>query len=103
MSKEHESIAIKGLDFVTLKCDSLDTKANLIQKNFDIVYMLLTFVGSMIYYHTRNNFLSVQFHIAHLFEIQNKFELAKDAYQAIIAAPGMPPHIQSVAWRQLGR
>ena len=44
----------------------------------------------------------VQFHIAHLFEIQSKYELAKEAYQAIIAAPGMPPHIQSVAWRQLG-
>ena len=45
---------------------------------------------------------TVQFHIAHLFEMQSKFDLAKEAYQAIIGANGMPPHIQSVAWRQLG-
>ncbi|XP_065055589.1 lysine-specific demethylase 6A-like isoform X2 [Rhopilema esculentum] len=46
--------------------------------------------------------VEIQFHIAHLFEMQSKFDLAKEAYQAIISANGMPPHIQSVAWRQLG-
>ncbi|XP_057302437.1 lysine-specific demethylase 6A-like [Hydractinia symbiolongicarpus] len=46
--------------------------------------------------------VEIRFHIAHLFEIQSKYELAKEAYQAIIAAPGMPQNIQSVAWRQLG-
>lgn len=46
--------------------------------------------------------VEIQFHIAHLFEIQAKYELAKEAYKAIISAPGMPPHVQSVAWRQLG-
>eukprot|EP00794_Sanderia_malayensis_P011278 gene11278-12458_t len=46
--------------------------------------------------------VEIQFHIAHLFEMQSKYELAKDAYQAIISANGMPPNIQSVAWRQLG-
>jgi len=45
---------------------------------------------------------SVQFHIAHLFEIQSKYDLAKEAYQAIISVQGMPPNIQSAAWRQLG-
>ena len=49
-----------------------------------------------------NFFYEVQFHIAHLFEMQSKYELAKEAYQAIIAAAEMPPQIQSVAWRQLG-
>ena len=34
--------------------------------------------------------------------MQSKFDLAKEAYQAIISANGMPQHIQSVAWRQLG-
>ena len=47
--------------------------------------------------------MEIQFHIAHLFEIQSKFDLAKEAYHAIIAAPGMPANVQSVAWRQLGR
>jgi len=46
--------------------------------------------------------VEIQFHIAHLFEMQSKFDLAKEAYQAIISANGMPQHIQSVAWRQLG-
>ena len=44
----------------------------------------------------------VQFHIAHLFEIQSKYELAKEAYQTIISVQGMPTSIQSSAWRQLG-
>lgn len=46
--------------------------------------------------------VEIQFHIAHLFEIQSKFDLAKEAYHAIIGAPGMPAHVQSVAWRQIG-
>ncbi|XP_065682010.1 lysine-specific demethylase 6A isoform X1 [Hydra vulgaris] len=46
--------------------------------------------------------VEIQFHIAHLFEMQSKYELAKEAYQAIIAAADMPPQVQSVAWRQLG-
>ena len=32
--------------------------------------------------------VEIQFHIAHLFEMQAKYELAKEAYRAIIAAPG---------------
>ena len=48
-------------------------------------------------------FIPVQFHIAHLFEIQSKYELAKEAYQTIISVQGMPTSIQSAAWRQLGK
>ncbi|XP_066930632.1 histone demethylase UTY-like isoform X1 [Clytia hemisphaerica] len=46
--------------------------------------------------------VEIQFHIAHLFEIQSKYDLAKEAYQAIISVQGMPSNILSAAWRQLG-
>ena len=45
----------------------------------------------------------VRFHLGHLFEMQNKCDLAQEMYEAIIETPNVPNNIRANAYKQLGK
>ncbi|XP_061090568.1 lysine-specific demethylase 6A-like isoform X4 [Conger conger] len=44
----------------------------------------------------------IQFHIAHLYEIQKKYRAAKDAYEALLQAENLPAQVKATTLQQLG-
>lgn len=48
-------------------------------------------------------FLSVRFHLGHLFEMQNKCDLAQEMYETIIETPNTPNAVRANAYKQLGK
>ncbi|XP_061081462.1 lysine-specific demethylase 6A isoform X2 [Conger conger] len=44
----------------------------------------------------------IQFHIAHLYEIQKKYRVAKDAYEALLQTENLPPQVKATTLQQLG-
>lgn len=48
-------------------------------------------------------FPSVQFHIAHLYEVQKKHKLAKELYEQLLKEKDLPQHLKADIYRQLGK
>lgn len=46
---------------------------------------------------------SVRFHLGHLFEMQNKCDLAQEMYETIIETPNAPNAVRANAYKQLGK
>lgn len=46
---------------------------------------------------------SVRFHLGHLFEMQNKCDLAQEMYETIIETPNAPNTVRANAYKQLGK
>ncbi|XP_028291261.1 LOW QUALITY PROTEIN: lysine-specific demethylase 6A [Gouania willdenowi] len=44
----------------------------------------------------------IQFHIAHLYEIQRKFRAAKEAYEQLLLTENLPPQVKATTLQQLG-
>ncbi|CAB1329059.1 unnamed protein product [Coregonus sp. 'balchen'] len=44
----------------------------------------------------------VQFHIAHLYELQKKFRAAKEAYESLLQTENLPAQVKAATLRQLG-
>lgn len=47
--------------------------------------------------------VSVKFHIAHLYEVQGKYRLAKENYEALLKEKALPSHLKADICRQLGK
>lgn len=47
--------------------------------------------------------VAVKFHIAHLHEVQGKYRLAKEHYEALLKEKVLPPHLKADICRQLGK
>lgn len=47
--------------------------------------------------------VSVKFHIAHLYEVQGKYRLAKEHYEALLKEKALPSHLKADICRQLGK
>ena len=45
----------------------------------------------------------VKFHIAHLYEIQGKYRLAKEHYETLLKDKALPSHLKADICRQLGK
>lgn len=48
-------------------------------------------------------FISVSFHIAHLYEVQGKYKLAKDQYEQLLNDSKTTIHLRADICRQLGK
>ncbi|XP_076662131.1 utx histone demethylase isoform X2 [Halictus rubicundus] len=46
--------------------------------------------------------LEIKFHIAHLYEVQGKYRLAKEHYEALLKEKTLPSHLKADICRQLG-
>lgn len=46
--------------------------------------------------------VEIRFHLGHLYEMQNKCELAQEMYENIIESPNVPSNIRANAYKQLG-
>ena len=46
--------------------------------------------------------LAVRFHLGHIFEMQNKCQLAEEAYETIIEMANVPSSVKANAYKQLG-
>ncbi|XP_043259049.1 histone demethylase UTY isoform X1 [Colletes gigas] len=46
--------------------------------------------------------LEIKFHIAHLYEVQGKYRLAKENYEALLKEKALPSHLKADICRQLG-
>ncbi|XP_014606209.1 PREDICTED: histone demethylase UTY isoform X3 [Polistes canadensis] len=46
--------------------------------------------------------LEIKFHIAHLYEVQGSYRLAKDHYEALLKEKALPSHLKADICRQLG-
>ncbi|XP_011700295.1 PREDICTED: histone demethylase UTY-like isoform X3 [Wasmannia auropunctata] len=46
--------------------------------------------------------LEIKFHIAHLYEVQGKYRLAKEHYEALLKEKVLPLHLKADIYRQLG-
>ncbi|XP_046481518.1 histone demethylase UTY isoform X1 [Neodiprion pinetum] len=46
--------------------------------------------------------LEIKFHIAHLYEVQGKYRLAKEHYEGLLKEKALPSHLQADICRQLG-
>lgn len=46
--------------------------------------------------------VTVKFHIAHLYEVQGKYRLAKEHYEALLKEKTLPSHLKADICRQLG-
>ncbi|XP_076685672.1 utx histone demethylase isoform X4 [Andrena cerasifolii] len=46
--------------------------------------------------------LEIKFHIAHLYEVQGKYRLAKEHYEALLKEKALPSHLKADICRQLG-
>ena len=44
----------------------------------------------------------VRFHIAHLYEVQGKYKVAKDSYETLLKEKDLPVHLRADICRQLG-
>ncbi|XP_022258202.1 histone demethylase UTY-like isoform X1 [Limulus polyphemus] len=44
----------------------------------------------------------ISFHIAHSYEIQGKYKIAKEAYEKILEQKDIPQHLRAETWKQLG-
>uniref|UniRef100_A0A8C5CES8 [histone H3]-trimethyl-L-lysine(27) demethylase n=1 Tax=Gadus morhua TaxID=8049 RepID=A0A8C5CES8_GADMO len=44
----------------------------------------------------------IQFHIAHLYEIQKRYRAAKEAYEGLLQAEDLPPQVKATTLQQLG-
>ncbi|TNN79114.1 Lysine-specific demethylase 6A [Liparis tanakae] len=47
-------------------------------------------------------FIRVQFHIAHLYEIQKKYRAAKEAYESLLKTENLPAQVKATTLQQLG-
>lgn len=47
-------------------------------------------------------FVSVKFHIAHLYEVQGKYKTAKESYENLLKEKDLPSHLKADICRQLG-
>ncbi|XP_024919475.1 histone demethylase UTY [Cynoglossus semilaevis] len=45
---------------------------------------------------------TIQFHIAHLYEIQKKYKAAKEAYESVLQTENLPAHVKATTLQQLG-
>uniref|UniRef100_A0A4W5L1G0 [histone H3]-trimethyl-L-lysine(27) demethylase n=1 Tax=Hucho hucho TaxID=62062 RepID=A0A4W5L1G0_9TELE len=45
----------------------------------------------------------IQFHIAHLYEIQKKFRAAKEAYESLLQTENLPAQVKAATLQQLGK
>lgn len=45
----------------------------------------------------------VKFHIAHLYEVQAKYKIAKDNYEQLLKEKALPVHLKADICRQLGK
>lgn len=45
---------------------------------------------------------AVRFHIAHLYEVQGKYKIAKDSYEILLKEKDLPVHLRADICRQLG-
>ena len=48
-------------------------------------------------------FFLVQFHIGHLYEMQNKCQNAREAYEAVALNENVPNDVKSNVYKQLGK
>ncbi|XP_020287358.1 histone demethylase UTY-like [Pseudomyrmex gracilis] len=46
--------------------------------------------------------LEIKFHVAHLYEVQGKYRLAKERYEALLKEKVLPSHLKADIYRQLG-
>lgn len=46
--------------------------------------------------------VAVKFHIAHLYEVQGKYRLAKENYETLLKEKALPSHLKADICRQLG-
>ncbi|XP_055386671.1 lysine-specific demethylase 6A [Condylostylus longicornis] len=46
--------------------------------------------------------LQIRFHIAHLYEVQNKHKAAKEAYEQLLSEKELTPQLKALLFRQLG-
>ncbi|XP_015609795.1 histone demethylase UTY isoform X2 [Cephus cinctus] len=46
--------------------------------------------------------LEIKFHVAHLYEVQGKYRLAKDHYESLLKEKSLPSHLKADICRQLG-
>ncbi|XP_023289806.1 lysine-specific demethylase 6A isoform X2 [Orussus abietinus] len=46
--------------------------------------------------------LEIKFHVAHLYEVQGKYRLAKEHYEALLKEKALPSHLKADICRQLG-
>ena len=46
--------------------------------------------------------LAVRFHLGHIFEMQNKCQLAEESYDTILEMPNVPNSVKANAYKQLG-
>ncbi|MEQ2304267.1 Lysine-specific demethylase 6A [Ameca splendens] len=44
----------------------------------------------------------IQFHIAHLYEIQKKYRAAKEAYESLLQTENLPAQVKAITLQQLG-
>ena len=51
---------------------------------------------------TRCLIFTVRFHIAHLYEVQGKYKIAKDSYENLLNEKDLPIHLRADICRQLG-
>ncbi|EFN73538.1 Histone demethylase UTY [Camponotus floridanus] len=47
--------------------------------------------------------LEIKFHIAHLYEVQGKYRLAKEHYEVLLKEKVLPSHLKADICRQLGK
>lgn len=47
--------------------------------------------------------ISVKFHVAHLHEVQGKYRVAKEHYEALLKEKALPSHLKADICRQLGK
>lgn len=47
-------------------------------------------------------FLSVRFHMAHLYEAQNRYKAAREAYMQLLEDTNLTPQLKADIYRQLG-
>uniref|UniRef100_A0AAX7V1L7 [histone H3]-trimethyl-L-lysine(27) demethylase n=1 Tax=Astatotilapia calliptera TaxID=8154 RepID=A0AAX7V1L7_ASTCA len=64
-------------------------KVNSIQFQFSFIYIA-------------PNHNNIQFHIAHLYEIQKKYRAAKEAYESLLQTENLPAQVKATTLQQLG-
>ena len=61
--------------------------------DIELVFLFFFFCFSIV---------AVKFHIAHLYEVQGKYRLAKEHYEALLKEKALPSHLKADICRQLG-
>lgn len=53
--------------------------------------------------HCSSSKAEIQFHIAHLYEIQKRYRAAKEAYESLLQTEDLPAQVKAVTLQQLGK